>query len=84
MKDLIYFQEKLEQVKSIMIDAIDFVLGGKFSKSLIRTGEDKTYVEAIFTLEGSKVFKVLDELDIEYDDVLNYFKRKSCKWKKLN
>lgn len=56
--------------KSILIDAIDFVLGGKFSKSLIRTGEDKTYVEALFTLEKSKVFEVLEELDIEYDDVL--------------
>lgn len=56
--------------KSIMIDAIDFVLGGKFSKSLIRTGEDRTYVEALFTLDGSKVCEVLDELDIEYDDVL--------------
>ena len=56
--------------KSIMIDAIDFVLGGKFSKSLIRTGEDRTYVEALFTLDGSRVCEVLDELDIEYDDVL--------------
>ncbi|MBE6063609.1 MAG: DNA repair protein RecN [Clostridium butyricum] len=56
--------------KSIMIDAIDFVLGGKFSKSLIRTGEDRTYVEAIFTIEGSKVNEVLDELEIEYEDIL--------------
>jgi DNA repair protein RecN (Recombination protein N) len=56
--------------KSIMIDAIDFVLGGKFSKSLIRTGEDKTYVEAIFTIEGSKIINILNELDIEYDDSL--------------
>lgn len=56
--------------KSIMIDAIDFVLGGKFSKSLIRTGEEKTYVEALFTIEGIKALNVLEELDIEYDDVL--------------
>ena len=56
--------------KSIMIDAIDFVLGGKFSKSSIRTGEDRTFVEALFTLDGSKVCEVLDELEIEYDDVL--------------
>ena len=56
--------------KSIMIDAIDFVLGGKFSKNLIRTGEDRTYVEALFSLEKSKVFEVLEELDIEYEDVL--------------
>ncbi|MDR3596767.1 DNA repair protein RecN [Clostridium sp.] len=56
--------------KSIMIDAIDFVLGGKFSKNLIRTGEDKTYVEALFTIEKSKACEVLEELDIEYDDIL--------------
>lgn len=56
--------------KSIMIDAIDFVLGGKFYKNLIRTGEEKTYVEALFTLEKSRVHEVLEELEIEYDDVL--------------
>lgn len=56
--------------KSIMIDAIDFVLGGKFSRSLIRTGEEKTYVEALFTVEGSKALNVLEELEIEYEDVL--------------
>lgn len=56
--------------KSIMIDAIDFVLGGKFSKNLIRTGEEKTYVEALFTIEGNKALKVLEELEIEYEDVL--------------
>ena len=56
--------------KSIMIDAIDFVLGGKFSRSLIRTGEEKTYVEALFTIENDSIKKVLDELDIEYDDII--------------
>ncbi|WP_160688779.1 DNA repair protein RecN [Clostridium sp. C2-6-12] len=56
--------------KSIMIDAIDFVLGGKFSKSLIRTGEEKTYVEALFTIEGTKALNILEELEIEYEDVL--------------
>ncbi len=54
--------------KSILIDAIDYVLGGKFSKSLIRTGENKTYVEAIFTVENSLLKNVLIELDIESDD----------------
>lgn len=56
--------------KSILIDAIDYVLGGKFSKSLIRTGENRTYVEAIFTIDNKLVEKVLDELDIEYDDLI--------------
>ncbi len=56
--------------KSILIDAINFVLGGKFNKDLIRTGENKTYVEAVFTLENDKTAEVLKELDIEYEDLI--------------
>lgn len=56
--------------KSILIDAIDYVLGGKFSKDLIRTGEEKTLVEAIFSIENNKVCEILDEINIEYDDTL--------------
>lgn len=56
--------------KSILIDAIDYVLGGKFSKDLIRTGESRTRVEAIFDIKDSKLFDVLNELEIEFDDTL--------------
>ncbi len=56
--------------KSILIDAIDYVLGGKFSKDLIRTGESRTQVEAIFDIKDSKLFDVLNELEIEFDDIL--------------
>ena len=56
--------------KSILIDAIDYVLGGKFSKDLIRTGKDRTFVEAIFSLDSNNVNSVLDELGIEYDDII--------------
>ncbi|MEG1004370.1 DNA repair protein RecN [Clostridium sp.] len=56
--------------KSILIDAIDYVLGGKFSKDLIRTGENKTSVEAIFDIKDSNVCSVLNELDVEHDDTL--------------
>lgn len=56
--------------KSILIDAIDYVLGGKFSKDLIRTGEDKTYVEAIFSIDNDKLNDLLDELEIDYEDSL--------------
>ena len=48
--------------KSILIDAINFVLGGKFNKDLIRTGENKTYVEAIFTIESKKRKKLWNNL----------------------
>ncbi|MCB2359268.1 DNA repair protein RecN [Clostridium estertheticum] len=56
--------------KSILIDAINYVLGGKFNKGLIRTGENKTYVEAIFTIDNQNNRNVLEEMDIDYEDTV--------------
>lgn len=56
--------------KSILIDTIDYVLGGKFSKDLIRYGEEKTYVEAIFSIENEEIYEILDQLGIEKDELL--------------
>jgi DNA repair protein RecN (Recombination protein N) len=56
--------------KSILIDAINYVLGSKFSKDLIRTGEDKTYVEAVFSSDNNKTLEVLKELDIDSDELI--------------
>lgn len=56
--------------KSILIDTIDYVLGGKFSKDQIRHGEDKTMVEAIFSIENNEIYDVLEELGIEKDEML--------------
>lgn len=56
--------------KSILIDTIDYVLGGKFSKDLIRYGENKTYVEAIFSVENIEVYEILKEMDIEEEDII--------------
>lgn len=56
--------------KSILIDAINYVLGVKFSKNLIRTGENKTYVEAIFTIENDKTIEKLESNNIEYEDMV--------------
>ena len=56
--------------KSILIDTIDYVLGGKFSKELIRYGEDKTYVEAIFDIENDEIYTLLNDLNIEADELL--------------
>ena len=55
--------------KSILIDTIDYVLGGKFSKDQIRYGEDKTMVEAVFSIENDEIYEVLDDLSIEKDDM---------------
>lgn len=56
--------------KSILIDAINYVLGEKFNKNLIRTGEDRTYVEAIFSIDTINNKKALDDMDIDYDDMV--------------
>ncbi|PJI09947.1 MULTISPECIES: DNA repair protein RecN [Clostridium] len=54
--------------KSILIDAISYVLGGKSSRNFIRTGEKSTYVEAIFTIENDKTELELKNMEIEFDD----------------
>jgi DNA repair protein RecN (Recombination protein N) len=56
--------------KSILIDAINYVLGSKFNKDLIRTGENKTCVEAVFTIENERTCEVLTDMSIEYDDLV--------------
>ena len=56
--------------KSILIDAINYVLGGKFNKNLIRTGEDKTYVEAIFSIDTKNNKNALDEMEVDYEDIV--------------
>ncbi|WP_027632918.1 DNA repair protein RecN [Clostridium hydrogeniformans] len=56
--------------KSILIDAVNYVLGGKFNRDFIRTGETKTFVEAIFAIKNSKTEEVLKELEIDYEDLV--------------
>ncbi len=40
--------------KSFILKALDFVLGGKISASLIRPGQDKSQVEAVFSRQGQE------------------------------
>lgn len=56
--------------KSILIDAISFVLGAKADKTLLRTGENLMKVEAIFDNVSEKTKAKLDELGIDFDDQL--------------
>ncbi len=39
--------------KSIVVDAVNLVLGGRADRDLIRTGTDKAWVEAVFDASGS-------------------------------
>ena len=39
--------------KSIIVDAVNLVLGGRADRELIRTGTDKAWVEAVFDVPGN-------------------------------
>lgn len=55
--------------KSIMVDALNLVLGGRSDKSYIKDGSDKTIVEALFFIEdSSRVASILEEYGIDLED----------------
>src|SRR5919199_6423396 len=54
--------------KSIIVDALGLLLGGRASAQQIRTGERMATVEGVFTLKGGseeKVLELLAEADLE-------------------
>lgn len=54
--------------KSVILDSINFVLGSKADKSMIRYGTSECVVKAEFTVDAdSEAARVLEELDIECD-----------------
>lgn len=56
--------------KSILIDAICFILGFKFNKNIVRNGAEKTLVEAIFDINHEKINEIFEENGITSDDYL--------------
>ena len=71
--------------KSIILDALKFVLGAKAQKEDIRNGEEELFVKATFTDLQESTIKTLSAFDIECDDVLiisrsyNIDGKSSCK-----
>ena len=62
--------------KSIIIDSVGVLCGGKVSKELIRNGEDYLTVEGVFSDIGSRTAEKCAELGIEIDeDGLLYISR---------
>ncbi len=54
--------------KSVILDSVNFVLGAKADRTMIRHGETECLVKAEFVLpEDSKALSVLREMDIETD-----------------
>ncbi len=63
--------------KSILIDAINFALGAKVSRDIIREGEDFAYTELIFKVEDAKKIEYIKSLDFNIaDDGLVLISRK--------
>lgn len=57
--------------KSVILDSIDFVLGAKADKNMIRYGCDECFVRAEFRIGNAPaVREALNELDIEGDELL--------------
>ena len=56
--------------KSILIDALSFVLGAKADKTLLRTGEKVMRVEAVFDDVPENIKQILTSLDIDFDGEL--------------
>ena len=56
--------------KSILISAIDVVLGGKCSKDTIKTGKEKALIELNLSTKNSDVINILksNEIEISSDD----------------
>ena len=54
--------------KSIVVDSVNLVLGGRADRDLIRTGCEKASVEAVFDVpDDPRIRAFLQEEDIEYD-----------------
>lgn len=56
--------------KSLIISALDFSLGAKADKNLIRSGESSLRVDAVFDNLGEEACSLLQELEIEVEDEL--------------
>lgn len=56
--------------KSIIIDSLNFVLGARGDKSLIKSGTDVAKVDAIFSTDDEDVFSILSDVGIEKDSTI--------------
>ena len=64
--------------KSVILDSIDFVLGAKADKSMIRHGKTECLVRAEFSIkENSDVRAALEELDVDAEDTIVISRRLS-------
>ena len=51
--------------KSLLIDSLNCLMGGRVSRELIRTGEDRATISALFSSPEGEVARLLSELGID-------------------
>ncbi len=61
--------------KSILVDSINLILGGRATRDIIRSGEAKASVSAVFTEVGEKTLAYLAEAGIDADGGNVIFRR---------
>jgi DNA repair protein RecN (Recombination protein N) len=55
--------------KSILLDALSLILGGRASSEFVRQGKDKATIEALFAVEPTREFsELLEEYGLELED----------------
>jgi len=54
--------------KSILLGALDLLLGARASTDAIRAGEDRATIEGLFALEDGDAREALSELDLQEED----------------
>lgn len=69
--------------KSILIDSINAVLGGRTSRDLVRTGEGKAVVSAVFTDISKEAENLLEELGYDIEDELMVSREISAEGKSI-
>lgn len=62
--------------KSVVLDSIDFVLGAKADRSLIRFGKSECSVRAEFENVGNDVLEILEEMGVDISDEALIISRK--------
>lgn len=56
--------------KTLVIGAISLICGGKASKDIIRNGEEKAFVEALFYVEDEKLRSILGDMGYNEDELV--------------
>ncbi|MBQ6801966.1 MAG: DNA repair protein RecN [Oscillospiraceae bacterium] len=69
--------------KSILIDSINAVLGGRTSRDLVRTGEEKAKVSAVFTDISKEAENLLEELGYDVEEELMVSREISAEGKSI-